>query len=202
MVEKSLKETANEIMKKEGGVRGEVFRTHAIYIRYREGEEGIKRVEEKMKELGYPIILDEVRTGDWHKEALSVLVILAAKEVFNWTEEDIFDMGNSAPKYSFIVKMFIKHLFSIKEVFEKSGQYWDKHYNFGSLQKGEFNEKEKYITIILKDHDFHELICGPYMKGYFMRIAQFSLKSEKISVEEIKCIFKGDPYNEYIIKWD
>jgi len=200
-MEKSLKEVADELMKKEGDVKGEVFRTHAAYIRYREGEEGVKKVEEKINELGYPIDFTEIKTEDWHKEALSVLVILTAKEIFDWTEEDIFDMGNFAPKHSFIIKMFIRHFLLIKDVFEKSGQYWDKHYNFGSLEKGEFSEKEKYITIILRDHDFHELVCGPYMKGYFLCIAGFSLKSEKITIEETKCVFRGDPYNEYVIKW-
>jgi hypothetical protein len=201
MEEKDFKTIADEVMMKEGNVRGEVFRTHENYICYREGEEGVKRVEEKMKEVGYPMEFKSIKTGEWYKEGLSVLVILVAKEIFNWTEEDIYDMGNSAPKHSFIVKMFVKHFVSVKDIFQKAGQYWEKHYDFGSLEKGEFNEEEKYITIKIKDYSPHEIVCGSYFKGYITRIAQMSLKSKKIETEQIQNVFHGDPYNEYIIKW-
>jgi hypothetical protein len=201
MEEKDIKTTADEMMAKDGNVKGDVFHTHENYICYREGEEGIRKVEEKMKEIGYPMEFKEMKTGEWYKEGLSVLVILVAKEVFNWTEEDIYDMGNSAPKCSFIIKMFIKQFVSVKDIFEKAGQYWEKHYDFGSLEKVEFNEEEKYIIIRIKDYRLHEVACGPYLRGYITRIAQLSLKSEKIETEHTKDVFKGDDYNEYKIKW-
>ncbi len=200
--EKNLKEVADELMSQNGNVRGEVFRTHAEFIKYKEGEEGIVMVEDRMRELGYPVDLVKTQTGDWHKEALSVLVIVVAKEIFDWTEDDVYEMGNSAPKHSFIVKMFIKQFISVKDIFEKAGQYWEKHYNFGTIEGGEFNEEEKYITVKIKDYRFHELVCGPYFKGYLTRIAQFSIKSKKIETEQIKNVFNGDPYNEYLIKWE
>jgi len=63
-MEKSLKEVADELMKKEGDVKGEVFRTHAAYIRYREGEEGVKKVEEKIILYRISFVLFEVKIGD------------------------------------------------------------------------------------------------------------------------------------------
>jgi hypothetical protein len=201
MEKRDFKSIIDEVMAKEGNVKGEVFRTHENYICYREGEEGAKKVEEKIEEIGYPMKFRLMKAENWYKEGLSTAVILTAKEIFNWTEEDVYDMGNSAPKHSFIVKMFVKHFVSVKDIFEKAGQYWEKHYDFGSLEKGEFNEEEKYITIKIKDYSPHEDICGPYFKGYITRIAQLSLKSEKIETEQIKNVFHGDPYNEYKIKW-
>ncbi len=198
----NLKKIADRLMAKEGDVKGEVFHTHREYILYREGEEGVKRVEERMKELGYPIEFDKINTVKWHKEGLSALVILTAKEVFNWTDEDIFDMGNSAPKHSFIIKVFVKHFFSVKDVFNKAEQYWNKHYNFGGLEKVEFNEEEKYIVVRIKDYDYHETIVGPYFKGYLLRLSCFALKSDNISVELQKSVFNNSPYNQYIIKWE
>jgi hypothetical protein len=199
--EKDLKELADEIMKQEGNVKGEVFHTHFSYIHYKEGEAGIQKLEDKLAELGYPLKFKEVKTDQWYKEALSALVIVLAKELFNWSEEDVFEMGNSAPKHSFIVKMFVKHFISVKDVFERAEQYWSKHYDFGLLEKGEFNEEKKYITVKIKGYAMHELVTGPYMKGYITRIAQLSLKSSKIETEQTKNIHHGDPYNEYIIKW-
>lgn len=39
--ELELKQEAETIMSVPGDVKGEVFRTHAIYIKYREGEDGL-----------------------------------------------------------------------------------------------------------------------------------------------------------------
>ncbi len=196
-----LKEEAAKLMQIEGDVKGEVFLTHANFIFQKKGEEGIRRVEKKLEELGYLIKLREVKTGNWYKEALSALVILTAKEVFNWEERDIYEMGNTAPKTSFIVKIFIRHFVTIEDVLEKMGQYWERHYNFGSVEKGTFNKEERYITVKIKGYRFHPLLCGPYFEGYLNRIAQFSIKSDKIKTEEITCVFKSDLYNEYKITW-
>ncbi len=200
--EKTLKNVIDEIMSQPGNVRGEVFRTHAHFIKYKEGEEGVLMVEDKLEEFGYPIKLESAKTSDWHKEALSASVVVVAKEIFNWTEDDVYEMGNFAPKQSFIVKMFIKQFVSINDIFQKADQYWKKHYDFGGIEIGEFNEEERYITVKIKDYRFHELLCGPYFKGYLNRIAQFSIKSDKIETEQIKNVFHGDPYNEYLIRWD
>ncbi len=197
----TLKNIADDLMKKEGNVKGEVFHTHTSYIRYREGEEGLRKVEKELESLGYPVKLDKTHCDHWYKDGLSTLVILAAKEIFNWKEEDVFDMGNSAPKNSFIVKMLVKHFLSIEDVFEKAEQYWSKHYDFASLEKGEFNEKNKYASIMIKNYDSHPLICEAYLRGYILRIAQFSLKSENIEVEKTECNNGGSDCHKYIIRW-
>ncbi len=199
--EESLKEIADKLMSQEGNVKGEVFRTHANFIKHKEGEDALKKVEEKMKELGYPLEFKKVKTGDWHKESLSALVIVVCKNIFNWERKDVFEMGNMAPKHSFIIRMFVKHFISLKDVFEKAGQYWDRHYDFGSMEKGYFNEKEKRLVLKIKGYIAHELVTGPYFRGYITRIAQFSLKSQKIETEQTKSVHHGDPYNEYVIRW-
>ncbi len=197
-----LKQEAELIMAIPGNVKGEVFRTHNIYIKYREGDEGIKNLEEKMTEIGFPIIFSEIKPGEWYKESLSVLVVLTAKIIFNWTEQDIYEMGNFAPKHSFIIKVFIKHFLSVKDVFERAGQYWQKHYDFGSFEKIEFNEEKKYIIVAIKDYSFHPIVCDTYFRGYFTAIAKLSLKSNNIITEITKNIFNGDGYNEYKISWE
>ncbi len=200
-MEEDLKKEAEKLMQVEGNVKGEVFLTHANFIFQKEGDEGIRRVEKRLEELGYPLKLRKVETGKWYREALSVLTVLTAKEVFGWTDEDIYEMGNTAPKTSFIIKIFIRHLASIEDVLERVGQYWEKHYDFGAIEKSDFNKKERYIIVRVRGYGFHPLLCGPYFKGYLTRIAQFSIKSDNIKTEETACIFKGDLYNEYKITW-
>jgi len=196
----SLKEEANRLMQIKGNSRGEMLRTHAIYISYRKGEEGVKLIEKKMEELGYPLNFEGIRPLSWYPEALSVLVVLLAKDVFRWEDSDIFDMGNSAPKYSFIAKLLMKYFISPKRCFEESPEYWRKHFDFGELETPEFSEREKYLVVRVKGYKFHPIMCN-FQAGYFARIAQFIIKDEKIAIEETKCIYKGAPYHEYVISW-
>jgi len=195
------KQEADALMKIPGNIKGAIFHTHAMFIRYKQGEGGIKMVEEKLKELGYPLKFKEIKSLKWYPEALSVLTILTAKDIFHWTENDIFEMGNAAPKYSFVVKVLIRHFLSIQRTFKEAGLSWKKNFDFGELEPHEINEQEKYLVLRVKGYKFHPLICV-YHKGYFLRFAQFVLKGKNITVEETKCVFKGDPYHEYVVRWE
>lgn len=195
------KEEVDEIMKIPGNNRGAILQTHAVYIRHKQGDEGVKMLEEKLKELGHPLKFEEVKPLSWYSEALSILIMVAAKDIFNWTDADIFEMGNMAPKSSFIVKLFIKYFVSLQKCFEQVPEHWRKNADYGEMEAHELNEKEKYVILWVKNSKSHPVSCI-YRAGYFLRIAQFVIKSKKITIEETKCMFKGDPYHEYIIRWE
>ena len=196
-----IKQELDEIMQIKGNVRGAILQTHAVYVEHRKGKEGVKMLEEKLKELGHPLKFEEVFPMKWYPEAISILIMVVIKEIFNWTDKDIFEMGNLAPKSSFIVKMFIKHFLSPQKSFEQFPNHWRKNADFGEAKALEFNEKEKYAILQMTNHKSHPIICI-YHAGYFLRGAQLVIKSEKITIEETKCVFKGDPYHEYVIKWE
>lgn len=196
----SLKKEAEKLMKIKGNAKGETLLTHQKYIYYRQGEEGVRAVEEKMMELGYYLKFKEIKSLNWYPAAMGALVILVAKEIFNWTDVDIFDMGNSAPKHSFIIRFLMRYIFSPYKIFEESPRYWRAHYEFGTLEAVEFNEKEKYFLIRIKDCKFHPVTCV-FFAGYSLKIAQFVIKSEKLNIKETKCVHRGDLYDEYIISW-
>jgi len=196
----NLKEEMAQLIQIKGNVRGDVLRANAAYIKYREGEEGLILIEEKLEELGYPLKFKGFKSLKWYPESLSVLIILIAKDIFNWKNSDIFEMGNFAPKYSFIVQLLMRHFLSPRKCFEESPKYWKAHFDFGELETVEFNEKEKYLIVRVKGYQFHPLICI-YHSGYFLRIAQFVIQSQKITIDEVKCIYKGDSCHEYLIKW-
>jgi len=196
-----IKQELDEIMQIKGNVRGAILQTHAVYVEHRKGKEGVKMLEEKLKELGHPLEFDKVKPLDWYPEAMSVLIMIVAKEVFNWTDKDIFEMGNFAPKSSFIVRLVIKHFLSPKKCFEQGPNHWRKNADFGQMEAHEFNEKEKYVILLMKDYKSHPITCI-YCAGYFLQVAKFVLKSDKITIKETKCAHKGDPYHEYTIRWE
>jgi len=115
----TLEEEIEKTKKIKGKGIGAAVLTHLHYIREREGEEGVKKVQKRLKELGYPLNLKEVKATEIVPLSLSYLVVLLAKELFNWQDNDIFEMGNDAPKYSFIVKMIMKYFLSAKNLFKR-----------------------------------------------------------------------------------
>ncbi len=198
--QKSLKEEAVDLAKIKGNIRGSVFDTHAAYIRLKEGEAGLRKVEEKIKELGYDLNFEDISPMKMYPVWVGVSIILAAKEIFNWTDDDIIEMGQVEPKYSFILKLLARYFISPRQGYKATPKYWEKHYDFGELEAPEYNEKEKYCVIRIKKYKTHPVICL-HTIGYFTTFAKLILHGKDVSVKEVKCIHRGDPYHEYVISW-
>lgn len=37
---------------------------------------------------------------------------------------------------------------------------------------------------------------------YLSQIVQLAIGSKNVKVTETKCVYKGDPYHEYLLTWD
>ena len=200
MEQKVTKEEADRLMAIPGNVRGEVLLTNGEYIRQLGGEEKLKQTEERMKELGHPLLFKNIKQMEHYPEALSVLLTLLARELLNLDEEGVFKMGKAAAKLSFFMKVLTKYFVSIKRSFEESPRYWQKHFDFGRIEIVDFSEEKKYGTFRVIGYKFHPIMCI-YHRGYFMQIAQLILGRRSVRIEETKCQFKGDPYHEYVVHW-
>jgi len=195
-----LKEAIEKIKEIPGNVRGDIIISNLLYIRSKKGDIGLNKVKEKVKELNFSQSLDKIRALEWYPESLSVSIILSAKEVFNWTEKDVFEMGNSSTKTSFIMKALMRYFISIDKVFEEASRYWDKYFDFGKLNILEKDKKNKRIVISVEGHNFHPDICI-YQAGFMLKIAQLSIGQKEVEIKETKCFFKGDNCHEYLITW-
>jgi hypothetical protein len=197
---KNQQEEIKKLVKIPGKVRGQVFLTDIQYVREKKGEEGISLLKEKIKEWGKLFDYDKVKTTDWYPIGLRVISLLAIKETFNWGDDKITDMGNSAPKYSFIVRMLMKYFLSPEKTFGESPKYWEKHYSIGRMEPYKYDPVENMYILRLHDFKVHPIMCF-YFKGYFTMIGQF-VQKWKITTRQTRCVFKGDPYCEYSLKWD
>jgi hypothetical protein len=197
---KSLKQEVGGLMAIKGKSRGDILRNHFSYIKLKEGEEGIKVLEAKMNELGYPIIFDSIKPFDWYPEAMGVAILLVAKDIFGWNDEDIFNMGKSEPKQSTILKFLIKYLISIEKAFGDSSPYWKKHYDFGDFTSNEINLDKKYCSFRISGYKFHPIVCT-FWKGYFLEVGSFVINGKDLTIEETACVFKGDAFHEFMIRW-
>jgi hypothetical protein len=195
-----LKKEVDRMIKIPGNTRAGVLKAHADYIRFKEGEEGVRKVEEVMRELGHPINFAKINIYDWNPDGLPIGTALVAKEIFGWSGEDIFEMGKMTAGQSLLLKLILRYFVSPKKAFKEGHRLWEKYYDFGKLDMVELNEKEKYLILRVTRPKFHPLVCI-YYRGYITRICQFVFGTNNVKVEETKCQFRGDPYHEYTIRW-
>jgi len=195
------KEEVDKMMKLKGNVIGVILQGHFDYIRDLKGENGVKAVEARLKELGYPLKAENIINVKWYPESIACLITLVSVEVFGWDRKDVFEMAYQAPRYSFVVKLLMQHFLQIEKNFRMAPTYWHKHFDFSEMETAGFSEKEKYGIIMIKDfHKYHPLICV-YHQGYFTRITELMLGSKEVKVNHTRCLFKGDPYEEFKITW-
>ncbi|MBU0687273.1 MAG: hypothetical protein KKB81_05420 [Candidatus Margulisbacteria bacterium] len=194
------KKEADDIMKMKGEVRGVVFQTDATYLKIKYGEEGLKKVEENLKQLGYPIEFEKVKAMGWYPMGLRGLSLMVIKDTFNWDDAAVKAMGNMAPKFSFMVKILMRYFISLEQTVKSAPLYWPKHYSAGELVIADYSEEKKYVNIRLEGIKFLPVFCK-YIEGYFSRIIQFALPDKEVSSQQIKCSYRGDPYDEYKVSW-
>lgn len=195
-----LEEVAKILISRPGKVKGEVVRTNIEYIKSKVGEEGVRKIESRMRELGSTLFFSEIKPFQWYNDGENSLIVLVTQEIFGWTEDDVYEMGRSTVKMSFIVRMILQYFVSMERVLKEVGRYWDKHLDVGRIEVVDFNKEEKYAILQIKDFQTHPINCI-YQKGYFKGIADLIIKSKEVDVEETKCINRGDDYHEYLIKW-
>lgn len=197
-MEEIKKEELENLMKLEGEVRGAVFQTDAKYVLEKEGEEGLKKLEEGVKGLGYDIDYRTGKATDWHPVGLRIISLLLIKDTFSWPDSEIREMGKTAPKFSFIVKFIFKIFAPLKKLIKEIPGYWKEHYTVGELEVVKFDAQNKELIIHLKGLKTHPIFCL-YLEGYYERVIMFV--EQNVTVRETKCMLKGDPQHEYTFKW-
>jgi hypothetical protein len=192
------KEDLNKLAEAEGEVKGVVFQTDAKYILEKEGETGLKKIEDKIKELGFPI---DYKSGamDSYPIGLRIVSLLLIKEVFSWPDSEIRNMGYVAPKTSFIVKLLMKFFISMEKFVKKIPTFWNQHYTRGKLEVINFDNEKKELSLRLTEIEIHPTFFV-YLEGYFEKMLQFLEKTSKAKMKE--AVYEGKPCHECLIKWE
>jgi len=219
MTQDKISEDIKNLKDLPGMARGQTIKNALQSILVMEGEEGLAKLEKKMKELGcweecyselkvryneFPIRYKEfkkIRSFDWYPLWYDLVPIIVAAEIFNWDEERIKEFGRNNQKISFFEKVLLKYFVSPERTFKAASGRWKIHYSVGELESVEFSEREKYLILRLKNFSGHPTFCK-LLTGYFEAAASFVVASEKVKGKETKCTFRGDPYHEYLISWE
>lgn len=198
------KEEADRIMSIKGDVRLATFNTYYGFIFDNRGKEGVKAVEEKLKEVGYPIDLEKLykeSSLNWAPQAQGCLILIAILDYFGWEEKDAQKIGRFLSKTSFFLKTIIRYIISPEKTFKESEKLWSKHYSFSNMKLIDYSLEKKYV--VFQIHDFKKFHLALYhsIGGYILKIVELATGSKDAKLELTKCILWDDPYDELKITW-
>lgn len=194
-------EEINKIINTEGEVRGVVFKTDRRFIFDKAGEEGIKKVERELEEMNCPFKYDEEADNmSFYHIGMRTISIVAISKAFNLDKDGVMEMGFNAPKFSLMIKFFMRYFLSPEKIFEKAGEMWEKHYTSGKLEPFEMNEEEKRMRARITGMSLHPIFCD-YLCGYFSSIMKMGL-GEEVGEGKLSCTYeaKEDGYY-FILEW-
>ena len=190
---------AQKLMEIKGEARGMVLKADWDFVLEEKGEEGLRKVEARMAELGYPLKYKEIKPMDFYPMGLAAISVLSIKEVFNFKEKDLEKWGHSVVKFSTFMKIFMKYFGSLKLIANQIPKIWREHYTVGDLEMPDFSKEKRYAILKEKNFPIHPIYCNIH-KAYFIKVAQMVIKSP-VSCKETKCMFKGDSHHEFLLTW-
>jgi len=192
------KEEFDGLMKIEGEARGAGVKGEMKFIFDEEGAEGLKRLEDTITKLGYPLKYKEIRGMSFYPIGLEAVVLLAIKRLFNYDDKKFQKMGKRLAKYPLVVRLFINYFSLTEETLIKNLKMWRKAFTIGNLKVVEFNLEKRHVIVRLEDFKVHPLFCQVFIGSITSTLELFT--KTKIACEEVKCVFRGDPYHEFLFK--
>jgi len=193
-------EEIEKIKNIKGEVVGTSFHEDEKFIRQKEGEEGVKKVEEEMAKLGYPFRFKELKSFQLYPMGLNLAYVIVEKNIFGWGEEVFRENGRFNARISIIAKIMVKYFVSLKKCFDEAGNFWQKYYTAGHLKTEYLDEKKRSATLALEGFEGHPLLCLIY-EGYFWQVISYVAPKETLKVQEIECPFKGGKVHRFQVTW-
>ncbi|MDD5750252.1 MAG: hypothetical protein PHU56_01185 [Candidatus Pacebacteria bacterium] len=192
-----------KILRKKGKVRGAAFQSIGDFILKRKGPDGLARCEDQIKKWGVDFHLSEIAPLVWYPIAWGALFVLAAQDVFAWSETEIREMGGDGPKISAIVKLMFKLFPNVEQLAGQIPGFWRKNYTVGEIEVASLDKAKKVMILHLRDCAFHPSLCR-YIEGFAETTFRFSRpKNSFAQVKETRCSFNDNvPYEEYTVRWE
>ena len=181
-------------------MRGDAIKTDLAYIQRHEGKEALKKLTQKMNKIDNSFNYKKIKKTEWVPAGWKIILIQLGREMFDWKDKDIINMGYEEPTSSFLIKTSLKYFISIEKNFKEVPKHWFKYWNKGNFIPYELNVKEKQAVARLKNFKVHPDICL-YILGLIKSFSELILNQKGVKVKETKCAFKGDAYHEFKINW-
>jgi predicted hydrocarbon binding protein len=195
------KEELENLKKIRGEVKGMGMKTHVDFVRKKEGEKGVKKLEEAMRELGHPIEYKKLKALGLYPLWWEALTLRVMQELFRYDDEKFVEVGEFHAKDSVVIRVFVKYFISIESVAKNISKVWEKYFTEpGEFTVEEFDKEKKSAVFRIKGFDFHPLHCQ-INRGIFSALTELLTKSRSVVCQETKCVYKGDEYDEFLVTW-
>ncbi len=186
-----------------GEERGLTFKSEAMYIEENEGIDGLRKLEEAMADLGYPIKYQDIKYTHFYPIIIEVLTLVLIQKIFNYSDEDFEKIGKYALKIPGVVRTLFavqKYLLTSKQILDKLvSRVWKQYYMIGDLKIIEYKLNER-VVLRIEDYINHPLNCR-MIQGALSTL--FKMASAKdVVCQESKCMHKGDEFHEFVVTWN
>ncbi|MBD3207846.1 MAG: hypothetical protein GF370_00100 [Candidatus Nealsonbacteria bacterium] len=202
-LKKDFQKTIKRLKKMEGKIRGCCLKSMVDFLLSSEDKKFLPDIQNKLSEYGFKEDLRRVKTLTWYPVSYIIASLFSFYEILEWGDEEIRQAGRNCPKSSAQIVFRIStsiYVLSLEKAFAMLPSAWRKLVNFGNLKGFELNEKEKYLTARIRDFPVHPLYCK-FIEGFGEGLGKVLIRSEKISCRERKCVFQGDSYHEFVVRW-
>lgn len=199
MEELISKEEIEELMAFKGEARGVSFQNTMDFIVKEKGKEGLKKVEEEMEKLGYPIRREDISPMNFYPAREWFLLLVVMQKLLGFDDRKFQELGSSNAKFSIIIRLFMKYFFSIDMIAKQVPKMWQKYYTIGSLRVMELDKEKKWGILRLENFPLHPLLRQDLI-GYFSTVIQMVVK-DKVSCETRECGRGEKNCHEFVIKW-
>ena len=185
--------------KVEGQVRGLALKSELGFIFREEGRDGLHKIEQALAEAGHPLKYREIQSGTFYPLKIWGYLLLAIRNIFHYDDAKFVRIGEFDVKLSRLITIFVQHFITVDRAFKEAERMWDKYFTVGKLEVKELNKDQKYLRVVLEDFYLHPLHCLIFA-GHFTGALKMIFKGGG-TCEEVKCMYRGDKYHEFILRW-
>ena len=195
------KEELEELMKMKKEIRGSAIKNAVTFTLDERGREGVRRLEEEIAKLDFQIDLGDIKEMQLYPLGLAITVLVIMKRVFNFNDKDFQEIGGRGVKVSVVIRSLMQFLtpFSFEQIVEKLPDIWKRINPIGVLKVVKFSQDGTYLILRLEDYRTHPIQCQIII-GAFSSLIKI-ISGKKTICEEVKCIYGGDEYHEFLLKW-
>jgi len=193
------KEIAKKLMEIKGESRGMAIKDDFEYVLQEEGKEGVKKLEDELARLDYPIKYEDIKPMKFYPVGLEAVIMLATKKLFNYDKEDFKKLGEFSARLPLIIRIFMKYFISLNTIAKEAPKMWRRYHTVGDPKVVELSEEKRYAILKVENFNLVSIYCQMLI-GYLSSLIQLVVKTPVIG-KETKCTFRGDEYHEFLFKW-
>jgi hypothetical protein len=172
----------NIINKMKGQIIDSSLKADRRFILERLKEEGLRKVEKAIADLGYSLKYENIEKYQWYPVQMDALFIVLSKKIFSWDKDSLWKWGCWAAKIYFLTKMMLKYFVSKEFLVKSANRNWRKYYTQGELV---FSFEGKKDRVELKDFIIHPDHLD-YFAGYLYQIAGLIMPPETLELKIVK----------------